>query len=620
MQFRQKIEAAIVPLLAEVRRELADIRTLDVLNHYQFRIDLVGTNKGKLPDGFWAKGRYASALLLSRKFVEISSTESVAALGRIDELIEQIYDIYTIGAVHERGGNPGSEKEFLARLGLALRVREPDALGFPEQFKAWAISRFPPFNERYFVPAFGLTFEEALSWVENLSKVVEDRLNAVADGLRLILEDLDPVRAQLESGTLDHEAARERAQQLGFGERFEANACEGEAIHIFSYEQIRRNLSEFSAKRLLTAFGINPGEVPAYFQFPHDVNPLDQKLFVNLPDGNFYFFDPASAERVIAKAFEIGILGDEKLRQSFLKNRDRSTERLVLEAATKCFPRAEIYHNYYLQKGSHEKDLMVVSGKAIVIIECKNTRVRPFRGAVDDLLKFENDFANAVQFGYDQAIEVKRLLLANDATTFYHEDGSEYFSLQKSEIQRIFIVCITSTTRGPLGTNLSYELKKDADEPFPLSLGLFDFQTICNHFTSDKLFEYLTARENLHGLATTGDELNFAGYFLKFGHLNLQKGEFLTDDFSSFFDRKWYRERGIPVEEPPDKPVSTGVRRKGNRVYVEHSTGKTEMIPLPSWVIENTVGKSPIRMKGSDRNKRCPCGSGLKFKHCCGVC
>src|SRR5207344_1575886 len=118
-------------------------------------------------------------------------------------------------------------------------------------------------------------------------------------------------------------------------------------------------------------------------------------------------------------------------------------------------------------------------------------------------------------------------------------------------------------------------------------------------------------REQLHGCAATGDELNFAGYFLKFGHLNLQKHEFLMDDFSSFFDRRWYRERGIEIEEPPDKPVSTTMRRKGNRLYIEHSTGKKDVIRVPPWVVERTVGSSPVKMKGSNRNKRCPCGSGL---------
>ena len=619
MQFKQKIEIAIQPLLSDLRHELAAVRTLDVLNHYQFRINFAGPTKDKLPDGFWAKGRYVSALSLRNSFVEAPSPTSDSTFGRINDLVEKIYDVYSLGAICEPGSNPGSEKEFLARLGLGLRVREPEALGFPEQFRARATGRFTVFNERYFVPSFGLTFEQISKWLERLSKLIEDRLNGVVDGLRSIMEDLNAVRAQFESGTLTLDGARNRAEQLRFAERFEANAREGEAVHVLSYDQIKQEIPESSANRLLAAFGTTSGEVPADFQFPHDANPLDRKVFVNLPDRTFYFFDPASAERVMARVFEIAILGDEKLRQSFLRNRDRTTERSVVDAATKLFPGAGIYPNYYLQKGSHEKDLMIVYGETLIIVESKNTRVRAFLGAADDLLKFENDFENAVQLGYDQAIEVKRRILANEETTFYDEDGREYFSVRKAQVKRIFIVCITPTTRGPLGTNLSYELKKDDDEPFPLSLGLFDFQTICTNFSADQIIEYLKAREKLHGFATTGDELNFAGYFLKFGHLNLQKGEFLMDDFSSIFDRRWYRERGVHVEEPPDSPVSMSMRRKGNRVYVEHAGGKKEVIPLPPWVIEKTVGKSPIRMKGSERNKRCPCGSGLKLKHCCGV-
>ena len=619
MQFRQKIEIAVLSMLSDLGRELATARTLDVLNHYQFRINFAGPNKDKLPDGFWAKGRYVSALSLRNTLLDAPSPTSGATFDRVNDLAEKIYDVYSLGAIYEPGSNPGSEKEFLARLGLGLRVREPEALGFPEQFRAWATARFPAFNDRYFVPTFGLTFEQISSWLEGLLRLIEDRLNGVVDGLRPIMEDLNAIRVQIESGALNPDAARERAEQLRFAERFEANAREGEAAHILSYDQTKQKVPESSANRLLTTFGITPGEVPAGFQFPHDTNPLDRKFFVNLPDRRFYFFDPASAERVMARVFEIAILGDEKLRQSFLRNRDRATERSVADAATKLFPGARIYPNYYVQKGSHEKDLMIVYGENLIIVECKNTRVRAFQGAADDLLKFESDFENAVQFGYDQAIEVKSRILANEETIFYDENGREYFSLRREQVKHVFIVCITPTTRGPLGTNLSYELKKDEDEPFPLSLGRLDFQTICTNFSADQLIEYLKAREKLHGLATTGDELNFAGYFLKFGHLNLRKGEFLMDDFSSIFDRRWYRERGVRVEEPPDSPVSMSMRRKGNRVYVEHASGKKEVIPLPPWVIEKTVGKSPIRMKGSDRNKRCPCGSGLKLKHCCGV-
>jgi len=459
VQFRQKIEAAVLPLLNELLAGIAKLRTTDVLNHYQFRLNLSQLDKDKLPDGFWAKGRYVSALALASAFQDNPSAEAGATLARIDDLVERIYDTYSFGAVYDPGKLPGSEKEFLTRLGLGIRVREPDALGFPEQFRTWAVARLQPFNERYFVPTFGLTFEEISKWLHNLSDDLEKRLNDLVEGLRPIAEDMEAIREQFVSGTLGLEAARERSQQLKLPERLDANAREGDAAHILSFEEIKRGIPEASAKELLATFGIHPGEVTADFKFPHDPNPLDRKLFVNLPDGRFYFLDPASADRIMARVFERAILDDEKLRQRFLRNRDRSTERLVFEAATALFPGAGIYPNYYLQKGSHEKDLMIVYGKALVIVECKNTRVRAFSGATDDLLKFENDFENAVQYGYDQALEVKDRILAGEEATFYHEDGKEYFSVRKAEIDRIFVVCITPTTRGPLGTNLSYELE-----------------------------------------------------------------------------------------------------------------------------------------------------------------
>jgi hypothetical protein len=443
VQFRQKIEEAIVPLLTELRGELAQLRTIDVLNHYQFRINFSQLNKDKLPDGFWAKGRYVSALALTDRFLEAPRTEEEPALTRIDELVEKIYDLYSFGAVYEPGKSPGSETEFLTRLGLGLRVREPDTLGFPEQFRAWAMARLPSFNERYFVPSFGLTFEEISSWLQNLSNFMENRLNGLVDGLRLILEDVNVIREQFASGTLGLDEARERSAQLKVPERLDANARDGDEAHILSLEKIKEGIPEASAKSLLALFGIRPGEVAPDFGFPHSANPLDRKLFVTFPDGTLYFLDPASAERVMARVFENAMLDDEKLRTRYSRSRDRAVEKLVLEDAKKVFSGAAIYPNYYLQRGSHEKDLMVVHGKTLILMECKNSRVRSFRGAGDDLLKFESDFANSVQLGYDQASEVKRRILANEETTFYDENGKVYFVVSRAQVERIFIVCIT---------------------------------------------------------------------------------------------------------------------------------------------------------------------------------
>ena len=151
-----------------------------------------------------------------------------------------------------------------------------------------------------------------------------------------------------------------------------------------------------------------------------------------------------------------------------------------------------------------------------------------------------------------------------------------------------------------------------------MAVNLFDLETISSHFSSPEQFiQYLEQREKLHGFVTTGDELNFAGYFLKFGHLKFTEKTFLHDDFASIFDRRWYKERGVDIPEPTNPPVSTLITRKGNRLVFEQGSDR-QIVKLPPYTIE-TAGKTPIRMKGSERNKPCPCGSGLKLKHCCGV-
>ena len=212
MQFRQKIETVILPLVRELQEELARLRTIDILNRYQFQINFAGPNKDKLPDGFWAKGRYVWALALARGFVEVPAADPNATFVQIDDLVEKIYDTYSFGAVYDPGNFPGSEKEFLTRLGLGIRVREPEALGFPEQFRTWAMVRLQPFNDRYFVPTFGLTFEEISGWLHSLSDDLEKKLNNLVEGLRPIAEDMEAIREQLASGTISLKAARERSQ------------------------------------------------------------------------------------------------------------------------------------------------------------------------------------------------------------------------------------------------------------------------------------------------------------------------------------------------------------------------------------------------------------------------
>jgi hypothetical protein len=543
MDFREKIESALTPLIAQLNEMLASLPTITVLNHYQLLIHTVQTDKSKVPDGFFSKWRYIWALQLSNRFSDMDANHvSESQFKSIDELIEQIFDVYGFGAMLEPGRSRGSEKEFLTRLGLALKVREPDILGFPEQIQSWASARLEPFNDLYFLPTFGLRFEEIMLWLRDLMSALQSRLNALVTDLASIRRDMEPIRAEFASGYMDFDAARNNSAALKIGERLDRNASQGERMHLFSREELQRGIRASPFSALTKQFGIRPGEVQPGYVFPHHDNPLEYKTFVAFPDGTFYFLDPAATYRVVAKTFEKEILAN-------------------------------------------------------------------------DLLRVKH----SVQFGYEQANEVKQRILESEEITFLDEKGEPYFSVRRSEINNIYILLVTITPRGPFGTDLSYELKKPDGEPFPLAVNLFDLETICKHLSPQQLVAYLDARERLHGRVRTGDELNYAGYFLQHGNLDLQNNTFVTDDFSGVFDRRWYRDQGIEVDEPNNPPVQTSMMRNGNRVTIEHNTGRKEVLRLPPWMIESATGRPATKMKGSERNKPCPCGSGRKLKNCCGT-
>jgi hypothetical protein len=613
LTFRERLEKGLRQPIEELQEMLATRSTLAILTHYQMRMH-AAIDKSKLPDGFWAKWRYLWALTLKMPYRNDDSAET--DFTNIDALVEKIFEAYVIGAIYERGTVPGSEKEFLARIGVAISTREPDLLGFPEQIKSWALDRLQPFNTSYFQPKFGMAFEEILRWFDSLIDTLETRLENWLIELNSIVADMQSTVAHEST----QEAMRARGAELKIEDRLNSNGACGDKLNIFTPEHLVLGFPAASIQKIVKVLSIDPGLIGQRYFFPHDSNPLEYRNFVTFPQDEVFLLDPSSAYRTIAKAFEKAILEDNALRDRYLKNRDAATERRVADSLRKLFPKAEFYKNYYPEKGQFEKDLLVLDGHSVLIVECKNAKIRGFNGTADDLVKFDRDFENSIQYCYDQANDVKQRILDSDGEViFYDKKGREYFSLKKSEIGQIFILCVTLTPRGPFGTDLSLELEKTTDEPFPLAVTMFDLETMCQHFSGEQFLAYLTARSNLHGRVHTGDELNFSGYFLKYGHLTIKDGTHLADDFSGVFDRRWHREKGINIPEPSNPPVEFGMTRRGSRIVIDKSYEQAETIQIAPEIYEHITAHPMVKMKGEERNNPCPCGSGRKLKHCHGT-
>jgi hypothetical protein len=619
MTLRKRIERALMPMVEELRGILVQYPTLLVLNYYLAKAHSARLYGTPMPDGYWVKFRYVWAILLSIPWKGYVGVNPEALdFSKIDQRIETIFDLYRIGAIYDPGTTPGSRQEFLARMGLAIRVREPDVLAYPEQIKDWAVTRFAPFDDSFFRREFGNQSTEILSWVTGLIETVSERVHlAITDG-----HEVGAELERLQNSSSDNPVDRDPAESDGERHRLEERAmqCTTELAqaHIFSPEELRRGLSADSGK-LIDLLAVAAGGLSSEFRFPHDENPLEFKPLVALPDGSYFFLDPANSCRIIGKALERQILARDSLRDRYLRKRDNLTEEFVATRLRNIFPDAEIHRNYFVEIGQFEKDILVRHGDTAILFECKNSRVRGFAGGGDDLIKYDNDFENSVQYAYDQALDVKQRIHNNEETIFYDDKGRESFRLLRSEVRRFLIVCIAITPRGEFGTDLSYHLQKPDDEPYPVSINLFDFDTIAKYIhTPDQFLGYLSARELLHGRVMTGDELNFAGYFLKYGNLNFPDGMTVDDSYSSVFDREWYAERGIQVDEPVGGPVVTSIERKGDKIIVEDPSDRHE-VTVPAHIREFVARTRGIPMTGADRNRLCACGSGKKAKKCCGL-
>jgi hypothetical protein len=195
-----KLENALEEPISKLRRLIGAIELRDFLDNYQMRLDLSSSKHDDYPDGYWAKWRYLWALRLMAGVGEKQIDEADTA--KIDQLIEEIYDSYSASAVYDPGKDPRSEKEFFARLGLALKVREVGDLSFPEQMHMRLKGRFEPFDQRFFLDRYKIRFSGIVDWLQGLLGELETNLNRGIGELADIFRETEKYRTKAESGEM----------------------------------------------------------------------------------------------------------------------------------------------------------------------------------------------------------------------------------------------------------------------------------------------------------------------------------------------------------------------------------------------------------------------------------
>lgn len=322
----------------------------------------------------------------------------------------------------------------------------------------------------------------------------------------------------------------------------------------FESEVIESFLNIFSIKREKRAFKYYTEENP------FELSPLLRK-------GNDYLFCPVHKQLLNAIFnFLYKELEKSDKRDKFYKKRDMEAEKEAEELLKNIFGNEGRYFSsiFETKDSNHEHDLFVMYKDILVIGEVKASKIKePFRNPDKAYQRIKRDFKSdrGIQKAYDQGLKLKQLILSQEKTTLYDQQGNEVVNINRMDYKNIYIFCITAENYSILATQLSLLLEKPKDELYPWVCNLYDLENIYNAFKYkkwgvNKFLQYIDERTALHENLFTTDELEICGFYLNEGSLNSIKshmvkndGIFLcTSDMSNIFDDIYYQQRGLNIK------------------------------------------------------------------------
>ncbi|MBI2425896.1 MAG: SEC-C domain-containing protein [Candidatus Hydrogenedentes bacterium] len=307
-------------------------------------------------------------------------------------------------------------------------------------------------------------------------------------------------------------------------------------------------------------------------------------------------------------------------RISFRRMRDKVLEEEALKNLTLLLsPGAKILSNVCeTPDRQYEHDLVAIDDGLILIVEAKATPpIEPFRDPNKAFVRLKDAFRSdtGIQKAFEQGNRIIKKLNAGDTVPLYDFHGREVVRLSLDNSKLPVAICVTRDNFGPLATNLALLLTKDANDSYPWAVNIFDLENLVEAWTyfgwgTKELRNYLKQRVLLHGKAFSDDELDYVGFFMKHGSFDTvieSRADLLhlNPDYSNIFDDiyRHLHQQGPPVKLEITNPVLLDLRQSLNSEQ-------------PVFFEEKKFGVPDGRI---GRNAPCPCGSGTKYKRCCGT-
>ncbi len=333
----------------------------------------------------------------------------------------------------------------------------------------------------------------------------------------------------------------------------------------------------------LNLFTINLEDMGELCYYPSDSNKLDIFPLVKMNDDKIIIVDiPYMTMRIHDNIHYRLSKSDSRTREKYHKRKALFTENKAKEIFRRYYEEEEIYTNIYYnnKKGNLcEADMLIISTNIIIIVESKSHDMKEMIHVGANINAIKNDFKKGIKKAYKQGIRLKKEIESDRNIEIKDRKGNIILKNDDIKNKKIIIMVVTYKSYRAIATNINEILEIEGEE-YPIVVGLMELDKYSIALKTRKDLEgYLKERDKVYGKLIAHDELEYVGYYAENKGLDIpEKREktLLDPHWSDMFDDE-FKEK--------------------------HNIG------------DKSVGK---KKKGSERNKPCKCGSGKKYKRCCG--
>lgn len=273
------------------------------------------------------------------------------------------------------------------------------------------------------------------------------------------------------------------------------------------------------------------------------------------------------------------MLEDSTYKSSALKNRGDSAEMIVKNILEQKISPEHVFNGVEIKKSKEitlsDVDVCVVDKNKMLVFQVKSKRLTQIskKGNIE---QFQKDFGQSVQDAYKQTIIAKDAILSKNYA-FIVKDTNKHLDL--SDVNEIYSVCVVLDSYPSITTHTRMFFY-DENSVLPITMSIFDLDVIMAYVQNfDMLFDYIKKRTINSKYFIADNELCFFSNYLKMGLERMPNSDItaLDTNFAQYFDHYFY----LPLSQQ-------------NERYF------------------------PDLLKGIERNDFCFCGSGIKYKNCCG--